>query len=458
MTFYPSPPAGPSPPGSFAGIKSNLFTFLGSTIFRRGRLLFFILILAILTTLSTLFVYRVNISEHTQNLLNPQSILDFQFAQGPSTPLDPAPPHHAYIFYATNYDYSCSTLVNVDRLLNHPTIKTKAARIGIYISRDMDNGTDAEQEFSKFFDMLAHITRGRVFIVRAEPPQNKLKDPMPHYKDVLLKLVSFDLGVRDVSNTTATAPQWTAWGETGEQKVDRMIIMDSDQLIMRNLDHLFDLPPVEIAAPRTYWSSNKNVPFGSTTTLMVARPSKSLWKKMQDAMGTLRGGEYDMDLVQRVFGNEIMTLPGRYCTLNSHWEVNDQPFWYHHEADERVHLDEQLEWEKVVGEKATTEDGFPMMGTNYTKEDQAQKGARRKWKEDKGVGLLWDTEVVHFTALGKPWSFTVGDVRFMRPEAHWLFAEMFGEWRRAARTLCPEWANIYGTSEELRPHIASGHF
>ncbi|KAF8434225.1 nucleotide-diphospho-sugar transferase, partial [Terfezia claveryi] len=273
-------------------------------------------------------------------------------------------PHNAYIFYATNYDYSCSALVNV------------------------------------FFDKLASATQGRVFIIRAEPPQNKLKNPMAHYKNVLLKLVPFDLGVRDVSNTTATAPRWTAWGETGKQKVDRMIIMDSDQLILRNLDHLFDLPPVEIAAPRNYWGGDhKNeAPLGSTTTLMVARPSKSLWKRMQDAMETLREGEYDMDLVQRVFGNEIMTLPGRYCTLNSHWEVNDQPFWYHHEADERVHLDEQLEWEKAV---------------------------------------------VHFTALGKPWSFTVGDVRYKRPEAHWVFAEMFGEWRDAARALCPGWVNIH---------------
>lgn len=319
----------------------------------------------------------------------------------------------------------------------------------------MEYGTNEEQEFSKFFDKLAETTRGRVFIVRAEPPQNKLKDPMPHYKDVLLKLVPFDLGVRDVANTTATAPRWNAWGEAGEQKVDRMIIMDSDQLIMRNLDHLFELPPVEIAAPRTYWG-NREVPLGSTTTLMVARPSKSLWKRMEDAMGTLRVGEYDMDLVQRVFGNEIMTLPGRYCTLNSHWEVNDQPFWYHHEADERVHLDDQLAWEKVVGETASAEDGFPMMSTNYTKEDGAQKGDRREWAEDKGVGLLWDAEVVHFTALGKPWSFSVGDVRFKRPKAHWVFAEMFGEWRNAARASCPQWARIYGTSEELRRHVASG--
>lgn len=413
-------------------------------MFRRGRPL--ILTLAIFTTLSTWFVY--NIPEHAQTVLNPQGILDHHS-------LDQAP-HHAYIFYATNYGYSCSTLVNIDRLLNHPTIKTKDARIGVYLSREMDSGRDVEQEFSKFFDNLAKSTQGRVFIVRAEPPQGKLKNPMAHYKDVLLKLVPFDLGVRDVSNTTATAPRWTAWGKAGEQRVDRMIIMDSDQLIMRNLDHLFDLPRVEIAAPRAYWSENKQVPLGSTTTLMVAQPSKILWKKMQDAMETLQEGEYDMDLVQRVFGNEIMTLPGRYCTLNSHWEVNDQPFWYHHEADERIHLDEQLGWEKLVGD-ATVEDGFPMMGTNYTK-DQAQKGVRGQWGEDKGVGLLWDTEVVHFTALGKPWSFTVEEVRFKRPQAHWVFAEMFGEWRNAARTLCPNWTDIYGASEEVRPDInlASG--
>ncbi|KAK5273380.1 hypothetical protein LTR40_013819, partial [Exophiala xenobiotica] len=43
-----------------------------------------------------------------------------------------------------------------------------------------------------------------------------------------------------------------------------------------------------------------------------------------------------------------------------------------------------------------------------------------------------DVYVLHFTALGKPWSFTVQGVHRMRPDAHPLFAEQFLLWRRAA--------------------------
>jgi hypothetical protein len=48
-----------------------------------------------------------------------------------------------------------------------------------------------------------------------------------------------------------------------------------------------------------------------------------------------------------------------------------------------------------------------------------------------------DVYVLHFTALGKPWSFTVQGVHRMRPDAHPLFAEQFLLWRRAAKYVCP---------------------
>jgi hypothetical protein len=45
--------------------------------------------------------------------------------------------------------------------------------------------------------------------------------------------------------------------------------------------------------------------------------------------------------------------------------------------------------------------------------------------------------ILHFTALGKPWSYTVQSVRKRRPKAHPLFAQQFLLWRMAARQVCP---------------------
>ncbi|KAF8465022.1 nucleotide-diphospho-sugar transferase [Kalaharituber pfeilii] len=365
-------------------LKSFLLAPLRHLTSRPDRLFPAIFLLVLFTILSTFAFLQLRPSNGGYDGLD--------YSSAPWTSWSIVEPHHAYVFYATNYDYACSALVNIDRLLHHPTIKTSGARIGVYLSSDMPSA-DVD-DLAGVFDRLAAETNGRVFVIHAQPPKDKLKKPMKYYKDVLLKLVTFDLGMRDFSEESAPI------------KVERMIVFDADQLILRNLDHLFSLPPVEIAAPRNYWGSNLQAPMGSTSTLMVVTPSPSLWGRMQDAMNSLKEGEYDMDLLNHVFGNEILTLPGRYCTLNSHWEVNNMPFWYHHDSPAHEHTSE-------------------------------------KWAEDPGVGLLLDAEVVHFTALGKPWSRPVDDVTTARPDAHWVFVELFGEWRANAARVCPGWLRRY---------------
>ncbi len=48
-----------------------------------------------------------------------------------------------------------------------------------------------------------------------------------------------------------------------------------------------------------------------------------------------------------------------------------------------------------------------------------------------------EVKVLHFTALEKPWSWTVDKVIEMRPDSHPLLAVQFGEWRQAAKNVCP---------------------
>ena len=135
-----------------------------------------------------------------------------------------------------------------------------------------------------------------------------------------------------------------------------------------------------------------------------------------------------MDLVNRVFKKEILTLPGRYCTLNSHWEVNDVPEWYHHDAPAHP-----------LPASATKFQKLEMMHTNYT---SLRKGnATATWADDPAVGLLNDAEVVHFTALGKPWTWSTANGIMQKPTSHWIFIEMFGEWRSAALKVCPGWSD-----------------
>jgi len=53
-----------------------------------------------------------------------------------------------------------------------------------------------------------------------------------------------------------------------------------------------------------------------------------------------------------------------------------------------------------------------------------------------------DVYILHFTALGKPWSYTVEGVMRQRPKAHPLFAQQFLLWHVAARHVCPVFGGL----------------
>lgn len=53
--------------------------------------------------------------------------------------------------------------------------------------------------------------------------------------------------------------------------------------------------------------------------------------------------------------------------------------------------------------------------------------------------LIFDNDVyiLHFTALGKPWTYTIEGANKLRPQAHPLFTQQFLLWRLAAKQICP---------------------
>lgn len=172
--------------------------------------------------------------------------------------------------------------------------------------------------------------------------------------------------------------------------VRRIIVLDADQLLLRSLDELFIRVPedVEMTAARAYWVPEELV---ATTAMMMVSLSERLWARVESALVNLASDTYDMDLINTEFAGEMLLLPDKFLALNSHWETGVVPAW----SDHTVLVD-------------------PLTSI-----------------------FAEDVYVLHFTALGKPWSFTVKNVRKLRPEAHPLFAEQFFLWRTAAKHVCP---------------------
>jgi len=78
------------------------------------------------------------------------------------------------------------------------------------------------------------------------------------------------------------------------------------------MDELFFLPTTPVAMPRAYWLDR----FFLSSLLVVIEPSEDSWQRVQDAMEHHEGNDYDMEILNKVFGNSALALlPRRYALL-----------------------------------------------------------------------------------------------------------------------------------------------
>lgn len=196
----------------------------------------------------------------------------------------------AYVFYATQPDYACAVLVNIDRLQK---IFNTGHRIIVLVRPDLAT------------PYLTAFTGLNATVIPYSPPR-LADEQIGYYHDVLLKLVAFRLHHYIPS-------------------LKRILVLDSDQLILQPLDHVFDLPPVDVAAPRAYWGEDGT---GFTSAFLLVTLSDRVWDRMAQELETIRQNVFDMDLVNAMFKQTVLMLPGDYATLNSHWETNDIPSWW----------------------------------------------------------------------------------------------------------------------------------
>lgn len=279
---------------------------------------------------------------------------------------------YAYVFYATNDIYACSVLVNIRKL------QQLDSAYPIHVLASSRVGEDSLSAFASE-NITVHLQEA--------PP---LREGIAYYEDCLVKLQAFKMHILSPG-------------------LRRVLVLDADQLIMKNLDHLFHaVPAVDLAAPRAYWISKDYM----SSTLMLITLSDRLWSSVSDAMDAISPNTYDMDLVNSIFGETVTMLSGEYATLNSHWDDWNIPSWYH----------------PVVAR-----------GSAIARADDDSSTADRRAMEEELSNLREAAAVVHFSAVGKPWAYSPGEVAHVRPHAHRILAELFDSWRTTATTICPEW-------------------
>ncbi|TKX23267.1 acetylglucosaminyltransferase-like protein [Elsinoe australis] len=372
---------------------------------------------------------------------------------------------YAYVFYATEDAYACGVLINIDRLQNG--FKTKH-RIFVLMTRDLSRA---------YRDAFA----ARNVTVSVQNAPKMPSSSAAYYVNCLVKLYAFKMHHIDPS-------------------LRRVLMIDSDQLILQNLDHLFaDLPEVDLAAPRAYWS-DKGKETIISSTFMLINLSERLWHRVEAATQHIGNDKYDMDIINELLGDTALVLPGKYVTINSHWETWDLPNWYHEEEDfSKIEVEEPIKIDanaEIAGEKVDEVAGHA--GHNFhpppdnsgrhwrrfepapadiahAKPDAAPVLTHPREKSESAiqapsevaeveVSTTWDSKedppalpdkegrklykelfqlyptaaVLHFFALGKPWTWPIERVIAAKKDAHPVFYQQFREWRSAALESCPK--------------------
>ncbi|KAJ3075923.1 hypothetical protein HDU98_006432 [Podochytrium sp. JEL0797] len=164
---------------------------------------------------------------------------------------------------------------------------------------------------------------------------------------------------------------------------DRVVMMDSDGLPLRNLDHLFDTPMgTPIAGAQMYWGNKE----WFTSAFLVVEPSLEVFDVLKAKVkeNPSEPTNLDMDLLNVVMRGRSKLLDPEYCCLNSHWET--------HEAI--------------------------ALGTDNLVDLYEKR-----------------CYYMHYTAVGKPWSYR-SKLRNNNGGFHVLLKEQFEMWEFVARDKC----------------------
>ncbi|KAG7398794.1 hypothetical protein PHYBOEH_010426 [Phytophthora boehmeriae] len=184
----------------------------------------------------------------------------------------------AYFFYATSNIYACAALQLIDRLTNKHHMN------------------------SSRIDVVVMHTR-RVGLNFLQRMQDRL-----HVKTILVEPIYADAAERTWRESLTKLRAFQDWG------YDRVVFLDSDAVLMTNLDHLFDLPPAPLYAPTAYWLQQ---PFFASTVLVI-EPSNAVFDGIvQWARERGAAAGFDMDILNAYFADSVHHLPGVYTVLNS---------------------------------------------------------------------------------------------------------------------------------------------
>ncbi|KFY34305.1 hypothetical protein V494_06877 [Pseudogymnoascus sp. VKM F-4513 (FW-928)] len=124
-----------------------------------------------------------------------------------------------------------------------------------------------------------------------------------------------------------------------QTQYSRVLSLDSDSTILQTMDELFLLPPCPVAMPRAYWITDSVV---LSSQLVLVTPGADEFARIQNKIETASDKEFDMEIVNELYGNSALIIPhrpynlltGEFRHLENHTEYlgSDVEVWNAQEA------------------------------------------------------------------------------------------------------------------------------
>ncbi|KAI6798868.1 glycosyltransferase family 8 protein [Hortaea werneckii] len=123
----------------------------------------------------------------------------------------------------------------------------------------------------------------------------------------------------------------------------RVLSLDSDGTVLRSMDELFLTPSAPVAMPRAYWLKDT-----LNAQMALVQPSEAAFAAIQKQIARRVATDYDMEIINAVYGDSCAVLPHRPYTLLSGEFRNIDHTAYLGNKDEAWDAERQIRQAKYV--------------------------------------------------------------------------------------------------------------
>jgi hypothetical protein len=94
-----------------------------------------------------------------------------------------------------------------------------------------------------------------------------------------------------------------------QTQYDRVLSVDSDIMLLQDMDELFLMPSVPVAMPRAYWLWPEKEILSSLVVLI--EPSEAEFARIEAKIDAASENDYDMEIVNYLYRDSALVLPHR---------------------------------------------------------------------------------------------------------------------------------------------------